>query len=209
MKVLIADDQLLLRESIGQILKTDDAFKIIDKVSNGREAVVSAVKHQPDVVLMDIEMPEMNGIEALKQIKLKVPSCKVIMLTTFENTENIMSAFLSDADGYVTKDIDCEELMLVMKCVLKGLTVIHESVKKIMIKQFNRTGHVQPFDAILTEEEIKLVKAIVDGKSNKELGKQFNYTEGTIKNKVSKIYEKLELSDRVQLAVYAVAHGIE
>ena len=105
-KIIIADDQGLLRKSLGQIISTDEEMNVVAMVSTGREAISECVKHRPDIIMMDIEMPTMNGLDALKIIKEKYPKTKVIILTTFNNKENIITAFLSKADGYLTKDIN-------------------------------------------------------------------------------------------------------
>lgn len=209
-KIIIADDQVLLRQSLGQLISIDSDLDVVKLVSTGKEAVLACDRYQPDIVLMDIEMPELNGIEALKKIKKRLPKTKIIMLTTFENKTNIVEAFMADADGYITKEIDPEELIAVIKCVNFGQTVIHKSVKSIMVDKFKKM-HVASitYKNILSNEEIEMVKYIVDGKSNKAIGKIFSYTEGTIKNKVSRIYDKLGLSDRLQLAVYAVENGLD
>lgn len=209
-KIVIADDQILLRKSLGRIISTDDNIHVIDMVGTGKGAVEACRVHKPDIILMDIEMPEMDGITALGVIKQRYKQTKVIMLTTFEDTENIVDAFLSEADGYITKDIDCDELIATIKCVNYGLTVIHESVKSIMVSRFRKiTSHKAIYTELLSTEEIDTIKLIVDGRSNRDIAKVFSYTEGTMKNKVSKIYEKLGISDRLQLAVYAVENGIE
>ena len=209
-KILIADDQVLLRKSLGHLISIEKEFQVVDLVGTGKEAIEACRRHRPDIVLMDIEMPEMNGIAALKMIKKQYKNIKVIMLTTFDNKENIVEAFLAQADGYITKDVDCDELITIIKCVNYGLTVIHKSVKEIMVHKFSKMQNANGgYVEILSEEEILVVQHIVSGKSNKEIGKIFSYTEGTIKNKVSKIYEKLNISDRLQLAVYAVENGIE
>ncbi len=209
-KILIADDQVLLRKSLGHLISIEKEFQVVDLVGTGKEAIEACGRHRPDIVLMDIEMPEMNGIAALKMIKKQYKNIKVIMLTTFDNKENIVEAFLAQADGYITKDVDCDELITIIKCVNYGLTVIHKSVKEIMVHKFSKMQNAKGgYVEILSEEEILVVQHIVSGKSNKEIGKIFSYTEGTIKNKVSKIYEKLNISDRLQLAVYAVENGIE
>ena len=209
-KILIADDQVLLRKSLGQLISIEEEFKVVDLVATGKEAVEACRRHRPDIVLMDIEMPEMNGITALKRIREQFKNIKVIMLTTFDNRENIVEAFLADADGYITKDVDCSELVSIIRCVNYGLTVIHKSVKEIMVNKFSRMqASSKSYLKILSEEEIEMIKHIVSGKSNKEIAIIFCYTEGTIKNKVSKIYEKLNITDRLQLAVYAVENGIE
>ncbi|WP_113672082.1 response regulator [Vallitalea guaymasensis] len=209
-KVIIADDQSLLRKSLSQIISIDEKINVIGQAANGKEAIELCKLHHPDIVLMDIEMPEMDGISALKIIKKNYKNTKVIILTTFENTDNIVESFLSQADGYITKDIDPDELVTTIKCVGYGLTVIHKSVKNIMVDKFRKMGEGRKkYADILSMEQIDMIKLIVDGKSNKEIAKIFNYTEGTIKNKVSRIYEKLCISDRLQLAVYAVENGIE
>lgn len=209
-KVIIADDQSLLRKSLSQIISIDEKINVIGQAANGKEAIELCKLHHPDIVLMDIEMPEMDGISALKIIKKHYKNTKVIILTTFENTDNIVESFLSQADGYITKDIDPDELITTIKCVGYGLTVIHKSVKNIMVDKFRKMGEGRKkYADILSMEQIDMIKLIVDGKSNKEIAKIFNYTEGTIKNKVSRIYEKLGISDRLQLAVYAVENGIE
>lgn len=209
-KIIIADDQVLLRNSLGQIISTDTDITVVDMVGSGIEAIESCEKNRPDIILMDIEMPQMDGLSALKIIKEKHPNTKVIILTTFDNTESIVEAFLSEADGYIVKDIDCEELIITIKCVNYGLTVIHKSVKKIMVNKFKKmSGGIKSYVNILSVEEIEMIRLIVMGKSNKEIAKHFNYTEGTVKNKVSRIYERLEINDRLQLAVFAVENGIE
>lgn len=209
-KILIADDQVLLRQSLGQLISIDPELNVVELVGTGKEAIHACDQHRPDIVLMDIEMPVLNGIEALKKIKSRYPLTKIIMLTTFENRENIIEAFMADADGYITKEIDPEELICVIKCVSFGQTVIHKSVKKIMVDKFKKIHMASTnYEKVLSDEEIEMVKYIVNGKSNKAIGQIFSYTEGTIKNKVSRIYEKLGLNDRLQLAVYAVENGLD
>lgn len=208
--VVIADDQILLRKSLRQLISVDQEIRVVAEAGDGKEAVHVCEQHRPDIVMMDIEMPKMNGIEALQIIKERFPQIKVIILTTFDNRENIIASFLARADGYVTKDIEPQELMTTIKCVNYGLTVIHETVKEMMVEKFEKLSkHQHQYAEVLTEEEFEMVKLIVNGERNKDIGKIFNYTEGTIKNKVSKIYEKLGITDRLQLAVYAVEHGIE
>lgn len=208
--IVIADDQVLLRKSLGQIISVDPEMNVCAMVGTGKQAVDACRNYQPNIVLMDIEMPSVDGIAALKMIKQLSMNSKVIMLTTFGKKEYIIDSFLSGADGFVTKDIDCVELIAVIKCVNYGQIVIHQSVREIMVDKFKKTGiGKRDYVEILSPEEIEMTRLIVAGKSNKDLAQTFNYTEGTIKNKVSRIYEKLEISDRLQLAVYAVENGID
>lgn len=209
-KIIIADDQVLLRKSLGQIISTDEEINVVAMASTGREAIDECDRHRPDIIMMDIEMPEINGIAALKIIKEKYPNTKVIILTTFDNKENIISAFLAKADGYITKDVEPQELITTIKCVNFGLTVINKTIKEIMVDKFEKLANKSKnYTDVLSIEEIDMIKLIVDGKSNKDIAKAFNYTEGTVKNKVSNIYKKLGISDRLQLAVYAVENGID
>ena len=209
-RIIIADDQELLRKSLGRLISIDEEMNVVAMAENGIEAINQCEKHKPDIIIMDIEMPKLNGIDALRIIKNKYPKTKVIILTTFDNRENIILSFLAKADGYITKDIAPQELLTTIKCVNYGLTVIHKSVKEIMVDKFEKLANRNKnYTDILSTEEIAVVKLIVDGKSNKHIGSAFNYTEGTVKNKVSRIYKKLGISDRLQLAVYVVENGID
>ena len=208
-RVVIADDQVLLRKSIGHIISVDEDIQVVATVGNGKEALEACKEYVPDIVLMDIEMPVMDGVTATGLIKAYNPEIKVIILTTFDNSDNIIEAFTAEADGYVVKDIGWEELVATIKCVLFGLTVIHESVRIIMLDKFKKiASSKQAYEEVLTLEEIDIIRLIVVGESNKHIGQVLNYSEGTVKNKVSRIYEKLEIRDRLQLTLFAVEHGI-
>ncbi|WDP84410.1 MAG: response regulator transcription factor [Desulfobacter sp.] len=210
-KVAIADDQLLLRNSLEQIINSDPQITVMGSVGSGQALIQFCEAQQPDLVVTDVEMPEIDGLAALKIIKKKYPKIKVLILTTFENQEYITDAFLGDADGYITKDIGYEKLIATIKCVALGLTVIHPGAKAVIIEKFKtRTGGTKKSYAdLLTLEEINIVRLIVLGESNKTIGESLYYTEGTVKNKVSRIYEKLGIANRLELAVYAVENGIE
>lgn len=208
-KVMIVDDQVLLRESLACLLDNEDDIKVIGACGDGAQAVKMCKTKMPDVILMDIEMPQMDGIEATRMIKQNHKDIKVIVLTTFEDPDNIMESFVSNADGYIVKDISHSELILTIRCVMSGLTVIHESVKKIMADRFKGlTEYKSQYQNILTEREVEIVKLIAKGKSNKEIGDALNYSMGTIKNNVSKILEKLDMTDRMQIAIFAMENGI-
>jgi DNA-binding NarL/FixJ family response regulator len=207
--VVLVDDQILLRECIGYILEDDEEIKVIGYAGNGKEAIELCEKLSPDIVLMDIEMPELDGINATNMIKERFESIKVIMLTTFENPDNIMEAFIAKADGYVVKNISHQDLVVTVKCVQRGLVVIHESVRQIMIDRFKGlSNYKSQYQGILNDKEIEIVRCIASGASNKEIAGEMCYSEGTIKNNISKILEKLEMSDRMQIAIFAIENGI-
>lgn len=208
-KVMICDDQVLLCESLSYILNNDDDVEVIDTATNGEELLEKLEQLRPDVVLMDIEMPIMSGVTATKHIKEHYQDIKVIILTTFEQEDNIMDALVVGADGYVVKNISHDELVLTVKLINKGLCVIDNSVKDIMIKRFSGlTSFRSSYVDILSEQDIEIIMLVATGKSNKEIACEMGYTEGTIKNKISKILEKLELEDRMQIAIFAIENGI-
>jgi DNA-binding NarL/FixJ family response regulator len=158
---------------------------------------------------MDIEMPKMDCVSATKIIKEKYPNIKVIVLTTFENADNIMESFIVGADGYIVKNINHKDLVLTVKCVASGLCVIHQSVKEIMINRFKGlSDYKRKYQDKLSEKDIDIIRLIAAGKSNKEIAAELNYSEGTIKNNVSKILDKLEVADRMQIAIFAIENGI-
>ncbi len=208
-KVMIVDDQVLLRNSLKEIASVDEEIEVVALAGNGNEAIEICNKYEPDVVIMDIEMPELDGLTALQYIKEKCKETKIIVLTTFDSKENIAKAFVRDADGYITKEVTPEELVLSIKCVHSGLTVISSSVKRMMVEKFSKIPMINTSkDSDLSAAEIRIVQMIVDGKSNKEIAEVFNYSEGTIKNKITKIYEKLGVGDRIQLAVHVLDSDI-
>lgn len=206
-RILIADDQNLLRKSLSLIFQIDDEIKVIKQVSNGIDAVEQTILLEPDIVLLDIEMPELNGLKALKEIKQKTRHTKVVILTTFDTSCNIEQAFLYEADAYISKEIAPQDLINTIKCVHSGLTVIDRSVTEYFTTQLQIHEKSQ-LDEDLNEEEIAIIRLVVEGNSNKDIAEELNYAEGTVKNKISKLYTKLGLNDRLQLAVFAIEKGV-
>ncbi len=210
-KVIIADDQKIIREGLKFIIEQDKDIEVLGFAGNGKEALEQCKTLVPDVVLMDIMMPDCNGVEGTKLIKEAMPSVKVIILTTFRDDENISAALKNGADGYVLKDIDTDELILTIKSVYKGLHVIHDNafgVVKGKISESKTTEKVEKNTVPLTPREIEIVRLIVYGKSNKEIAASLFLSEGSIRNVISSILMKLELKDRTQLAVYAVKNDL-
>jgi len=211
--IIIADDQLLFRTMLKEMLLKDSEFYISALVSNGLEAITECKKHQPDVILLDIGMPIKDGIETLKEIKKVLPEIKVIMLTTFEDKENIKCAIQLGADGYLIKEMTPETLILSIKNIKNGMIVFHNSVYEILqsMVSSSQNGREQKkeignftFDPV----EINIMKLIAKGKSNKDIATSLNYSEGTIKNKVSHILSVTGLSDRTEISVFAINNDI-
>lgn len=212
-RILIADDHLLFRSMLEEMLKRDEAFKIIASCASGEAALAFCHKEVPDIALLDIGMPSMGGIETLKALKLACPQMKVVMLTTFEDAENIHFAVQFGADGYLIKDMMPETLMLALKCIQNNIVLFHQAPYQFLKaaiagSQESREKTVQINNMIFDAVDIKILQLIVQGKSNKEIGVLLNYSEGTIKNKISKILSITGFSGRTELSVFAINHEL-
>jgi len=210
-KVLIADDHILLAESLRLMLQHDGEIEVVALAADGEKALELCASLLPEVVLIDIKMLEKSdGLKATRRIKERFPSIKVAILTTFENSENIIEAFLGGADGYILKDVRPEALVLAIKCLHRGFHVMQSSVSKILQKEFIGLleKRWETKSECLKPEDLEIIRLIGDGKNNKEIAEALNYSEGTIKNKISRILETLHLKDRTQLVVYALKNNL-
>lgn len=211
-KVLIADDQIMLTESLKFVIEQDKDIEVVGCAGNGEEALRLCELFLPDLVLMDIVMPLCDGVEGTRLIKTKAEHIKVIILTTFDDEQNIAKAIQNGADGYILKDLDPAKLIAIIKNTVKGLRVVHQNVFDAMVKQFNtvadETARNAKLDVKLTEKEKTIIKLVVKGKSNREIADVIALSEGRVKNIITEILAKLELEDRTQLAVYAVRHNL-
>lgn len=213
-KVMCVDDQVLLREALLFMLSRDPDIQALDGGNDGYEALDNCNKFRPDVILMDIRMPKLDGIETTSRIKALYPSIKVIILTTFEDETSIFSAIAHNADGYMVKDTKPEELLLAVRCVYNNLFVMNKSVIQVVKGELvdSQTKEQEIVNTLedykLSAMEIRIIRMLADGQSNKEIAQVLSFTEGTIKNKVSKMLGKLDLKDRTQVAVFAIKHNI-
>ncbi|WP_310603948.1 response regulator transcription factor [Anaerosporobacter sp.] len=199
-RVIIADDSDFVRDGMRIILQIDDDFDVIGCASNGREAIEIAKQIPPDVILMDIQMPEMDGIEATKHI-VENNLGKVLILTTFDDDDLVQNALRSGAKGYLIKNHTPEHLKQMIKSVYYGTGVMEESIletltknSEIQISRFQEEGY--------TPREIDIIKAVAEGLSNKEIASKLYISEGTVKNYITTILAKEDLSHRTALAVY-------
>lgn len=213
-KIAIADDQVLFRDMLSIILKQEHSFEVIGSAGNGNEILDLCAERHPDVVLLDVKMPEADGIFALMQIKERFPSTKVIMLTTFEEEDYMVKACLNAADGYILKDTRPETLIHTVKCVHDDLFVMHRSVQQLIVRQLTDAGSKEKnikraedqFDFDVTDQ--KILKMLTMGSSNAEIAQSINYSEGTVKNRISRMLDATGLKDRTQLAIFALQNGI-
>lgn len=208
-KVVLADDQKIVREGIKMILSLYDEIEVIAEAENGKELINLLQDIQPDVILMDIRMPIIGGVEATKIIKQANKNIKIIILTTFNEDEYIFKAIRNGADGYLLKDVGSEYIVRAIKSAYNGGMLLDPEVTTKVIKAFNSIVDSNEYYIqdnkleLLTTRELDVVKLISQGKNNKEISKALYITEGTVKNYVTRILSKLELKSRTELAIYA------
>lgn len=214
-KVLIADDQALIRESLEIVLSARENVEVTDTVGNGIEVLESVRKNRPNVILMDIRMPEMDGVQCTKAVKERYPDIKIIILTTFDDDEFVFSALKYGASGYLLKGVSMDQLYDAIVTVNGGGAMINPDIAMKVFNRFsamaqnNYAINVDPEDAKdITESEWKVIQQVSMGLSNKEISKKLYLSEGTVRNYLSNILSKLNLRDRTQLAIWAVQTGV-
>ncbi len=213
-KILIADDQELIRQSLSIILGNETDFEVTDTVSNGVEVVRSVRKNKPDVILMDIRMPEMDGVVCTQIIKENYPNIKIIILTTFDDDEYVFNALKNGASGYLLKGVSRKELAEAVRKVHEGTAMINGDIASKGVKLFSQMAQSnitirvdESSVADLKETEWRITALVGSGMSNKEIAAKLNLSEGTVRNGLSTILGKLALRDRTQLAIWAVQTG--
>ena len=210
-KLIIADDEMLIRTGLKIMLEASGNVEVLALAESGRAAFESCKEYQPDVVLMDIRMPESNGIEGTKLIKEAFPEVKVLIVTTFQDTEYIVEAVQNGASGYLLKDSSPEAILDGIKVALSGKVVMDTVISEALL---TNTTVEKPasFDAEkwgLTPREVELIQQVAQGLSNKEIAQTLFLSEGTVKNNISTILSKLELRDRTQLVIFAYENKLK
>ncbi len=213
-KILIADDQELIRQSLQIILNNENDFEVTDAVGNGVEVIRSVRKNRPDVILMDIRMPEMDGVVCTQILKENYPDIKIIILTTFDDDEYVFNALKYGASGYLLKGISMKELSEAIRKVHSGNAMINGDIASKVVKLFSKMAQsnltIQVDEAqseSLKESEWQIIVQVGSGLSNKEIATKLKLSEGTVRNSLSIILSKLGLRDRTQLAIWAVQTG--
>lgn len=209
-RVLLADDQRLMREGMRTLLSLEPDLQVVGEATDGQEALQAALELRPDVVLMDIRMPGMNGVEATAKIRAALPETRVLILTTFDDDAMVIDALQEGAAGYLTKDLSAEEIADAIRKVCRGGVVMPPPIAAKVVAELARrpvrAGGEAP--QMLTERERDVLRLLGAGYSNREIGELLHITEGTAKNHVSSVIEKLGLRDRTQAALWAVRHGL-
>ncbi len=213
-KVLIADDQELIRQSLQIILGVEKDMEILDAVANGREVIRAVRKEKPDVILMDIRMPEMDGVVCTQIIKENYPNIKIIILTTFDDDKYVFNALKYGASGYLLKGVSTKELADAIRKAYQGNAIINGEIASKVVKLFSKMAQMnitvqvdEKQTANLKSSEWQIIALVGSGLSNKEIANKLNLAEGTIRNSLSIILSKLDLRDRTQLAIWAVQTG--
>ncbi|HLR92299.1 MAG TPA: response regulator transcription factor [Atopostipes sp.] len=208
--ILLAEDQALVRQGLKLMIETDENLKVTGEAENGKEALALCEKKTFDLAILDIRMPVMSGLEAVRQIKDRWPNMVVLMLTTFDDEEYVIEALTYEANGYLLKNGEAEELIRSIYSTLDGGLVIEDHVAaKVMPILMKKQGQKFDKDDSLTERELDVIACIGEGMNNQEIADTLYLSVGTIKNHISTILDKLELRDRTQIAIYAVRREIK
>ena len=211
-RILLVDDQTLIRQGIRMLLVGENDLEVIGEAGNGHEALDQMMSLQPDVVLMDIRMPEMDGVSATREISQRFPGCAVIILTTFDDDETIFEGLRAGARGYLLKDINADEMTAAIRTVASGGALIQPSITRKVLAEFTRLANPlsqagsttpQPLIEPLTDREMEVLRLLAEGLSNREIAERLVITEGTVKNHVSNLIAKLNVRDRTQAILKA------
>lgn len=214
-KILIADDQELIRESLKIVLDMNADMEVVGTASNGREVLDTLSKNLPDVILMDIRMPELDGVACTKIVKEKFPDVKIIILTTFDDDEYVYYALKYGASGYLLKGCSVQDLTAAIHTVMSGGSILNPSVINKVVKLFSQLAQVNIAMSVeersiaeLSRTERNIANLVGCGLSNREIAERLFLSEGTIRNALSSALSKLQLRDRTQLAIWAVQTGL-
>lgn len=207
-RVLIADDHQLVRQGMAALLSVKPEFEILGQARDGVESVELATSLNPDIILMDLQMPHKDGIEATREIKEDNPEARILIITSFAEDENVYLAIKAGALGYLLKDSSPEELMQAIHDVCEGRLSLHSNIALKLIEELNRPTDLQPTDDPLTERESEVLKLVAKGRTNQEIAEELVLSDRTVGAHVSNILSKLHLANRTQAALYALRTGL-
>jgi len=207
-RLLIVDDQAIVRKGICALLAEVEGIAVVGEASNGQEAVAQALALNPDVTLMDLAMPEMDGLEAIRQITAGQAGARILVLTSFVSDDKVFPAIKAGALGYLLKDSEPADLIHAIKQVNRGEPSLHPSIAVKVLQELRRPAEKTPPPNALTAREVEVLRLVAKGMSNREIATQLTTTEATIKTHVSSILSKLHLANRVQAALYAISEGV-
>jgi NarL family two-component system response regulator LiaR len=207
-RVLIVDDHTIVRKGIRALLSEADGFEVVGEADNGQEAVLRAEETRPDVILMDLLMPGMDGIEATRQITNRRPGARILVLTSFAADNKVFPAIKAGASGYLLKDSSPDELVRAIRQVHRGEPSLHPTIARKLLQEVAHPAELQPAPEALTAREMMVLRLIAQGLSNQEIADRLVVSEPTVRAHVSRILGKLHLASRTQAALYAVREGL-
>jgi DNA-binding NarL/FixJ family response regulator len=207
-RILIADDQTLFRSGLARLLDIDERVTVVGEAVDGLEAVQLAKTLKPDVVLMDVKMPNLDGIEATRRIVTENPKVRVLMLSTFDADNNVIQALKAGASGYVLKDSQAAAIVSSIVAVVAGERVMASAVANRVLEMLTGVTTPKEFYDGLTAREVEILRMLATGMANKQIAYKLKISEKTVRNHVSNMYEKLDIYDRAQAVLYAVRKGL-
>lgn len=212
-KVLLVDDQPLFRDGLRTLLSVRGEIQVVGEASNGEQALRAVRTLSPDLVLMDLRMPVMNGVECTRRLRTEAPDCRVIVLTTFDDDEDVFEAIRAGANGYLLKDVSASRLVEAIQLTMDGQSILQPSVASRVLVEFNRMSSMRPVKTTnaqpkLTKREGEILRHLAQGKNNKEIAVAMQISEGTVKNHLTTIFDKLNVEDRTQAALAAHSLGM-
>lgn len=207
-KILIADDHPVVREGLSAMLSREQDIQVVGEAENGVEAVNKAKELRPDIVLMDLRMPELDGVEAMRQIRAENPDSEFIVLTTYDNDEYIFRGIEAGARAYLLKDAPREELFKAIRAVHRGESLIQPAVAGKVLDRFAELSRQAQAPEALSEREIEVLKLVAKGAANKEIAAELFISESTVKSHIANIFQKLEVNDRTEAVTQAIRKGI-
>jgi DNA-binding NarL/FixJ family response regulator len=209
-RVLLAEDQTLMRQGLRTILELSDGFEVVGEAEDGRQAIERALALRPDVVLMDIQMPQLNGVEATREIARALPATRVVILTTFDYDEYVFDGMKAGARGYMLKDTPAADLLDTIRRIHAGESIVQPSIASRLITEFGQRRGERPDPAYepLSERELEVLRLLADGHNNRAIAAELVLSEGTVKNYVSSILDKLHAANRTHATVIARKQGL-
>jgi NarL family two-component system response regulator LiaR len=206
--VLVVDDHLVVRKGIRALLATEPAIEVVGEASNGLEAIAEAARLQPDIILMDLVMPQLDGIAAIKQILASQPSARILVLTSFDADDMVFPAIRAGALGYTLKDFGPAELVRAIQRVHRGESSLHPAIARKVLQELAHAPQQASTPEPLSERELAVLRLVAHGQSNVEIAAALRISEATVRTHVSHILGKLQLSSRTQAALYALREGL-
>jgi NarL family two-component system response regulator LiaR len=207
-RVLVVDDHLVVRKGIGALLATEPGIEVVGEASDGTEAIAQATELEPDVILMDLVMPQMDGIAAIQRILANQPSARILVLTSFDADDKVFPAIRAGALGYTLKDFGPAELVRAIQRVHRGESSLHPAIARRVLQELAHPPAHPPTDEPLTAREVEVLRRVAYGESNQQIAAALNIGEGTVRTHVSNILSKLHLASRTQAALYALREGL-